>query len=168
VANGKHINPAQARAITILRVFGEAKGKEQAIFNSFAKVISEIEKGKKISIKKREKLDAELSAALEEVDISTLELIIDINIADAVKPNPLEMAKTAFIDRKLSVVSSQTLSERKGNKWPQEVMRMLNEISLGLWSTQVDKGQQGSSSSGTGLDSNVDAGDGAVNQNSKP
>jgi len=153
--------------VTIKRV---AKEKEQKLFNSFARVLGELQDGKKISIDIKEKLDAELTAALEDIDIPTMELVIDVVIADAVKPNPLEMAKTAFIERKISMVSSQTLSEKRGYKWPQEVMRMLNEITLGLWSLQTGKGQQDSASSGTGLDSgkSVDSGDGAVNQNAKP
>jgi hypothetical protein len=174
--------------ITISKIATE---KEEKIFKSFGAAFIVVENNKAIINKLMEKvtkenlkeidkriesiktiqqtLDAELKDAMQEIQIPTLDLLVNITLADAVKPNPLELAKVAFIERKLSIVSSQTLSERRGNKWPQEVKRMLNEISLKLWMPQEAKmGQQDSSNSGaTGTDQNVDGGDGTTGQNTK-
>lgn len=110
-----------------------------------------------------------LDDSMIETTINTIDIPIEITIADAVKPNPLELAKAAFIERKLSIVSSQTLSEKRGYIWSQELVRLLNEKCLGLWPADNGQGNVDSSSANSGLDAggDVNTGDGTTNQNSK-
>jgi hypothetical protein len=117
-------------------------------------------------------IGAELKASMEEIEINTVDLPIEITLCDAIKPNPLELAKGWFIERNLSMVSSQTLSEKRGYTWSQEVMRMLTEKALGLYDVMKPTGgQQGSSNSGAGGanggSGQTDTGDGTMNNNTK-
>jgi hypothetical protein len=110
-----------------------------------------------------------LDDSMIETVINTIDIPIEIMMADAVKPDPLELAKTAFIERKLGIVSSQTLSEQRGHIWSKELIRQLNEMMLGIWPPQTGAGNQDSSNANSGLGdgNNVNSGDGATNQNTK-
>lgn len=105
----------------------------------------------------------DITMSMEDEEIDTLDIDIEFSLAEAVKPDALELAKVAFIERKLGLVSSQTLAEERGRNWGQEVVRMLLEMKLGIF--QPDgAGQQGSSNAGGGGDTAVQTGDGAKNQ----
>ena len=112
-------------------------------------------------------IDKDVKASMESIEINTVDVPFDIILADAVKPNPLELAKTAFIQRKIGVVSSQTLSEEMGYDWSQELLRMLNEKALGIY--DPGSSQQGSSNAtgGVGDGGDVQTEDGASAQNTK-
>jgi hypothetical protein len=115
------------------------------------------------------KVQALIDASMEEVTIDTLDIPINIIIAEAIKPNPLDLAKTAFIQRKLGMVSSQTLSEESGYNWSQELLRQLKEARYGIWPPKNDAGQQDSSTSMTGIEDGKTTGndDGVTKQKAK-
>jgi len=146
-----------------------AKEKQAKAMRALVRAYTILTKNEAIEEKIIEQVIDDYKSSMEDVDIPTVEIPIEIIIADAVKPNPLEMAKTAFIQRKLGIVSSQTLSERSGFTWQQELMRMLEEKKLGIWPAETPMGQGDSSNAGGGLDvgSNVDDGSGTMAQNSK-
>lgn len=116
------------KEMTIKRVAREKMDSWFATQMKIVNVIQEaVEQKRKIEDAVVQQIDTALDDAMEEVTISTLDMPIDIIIADAVKPNPLELAKVAFIERRLGIVSSQTLSEKRGYNWPVELRRMLEE-----------------------------------------
>jgi len=135
-------------------------------------ILERLEGAKKVSKKTKNDVDDilnNLNTSVDMVSIPTIEIPIDFIIAEAVKPNPLEMAKVAFIERKLGIVSSQTLSEIRGYNWPQEVIRQLFEIKLGIYSPSKTGGQSNSSgaNAGMGEGGDIDDGSGTMNQNAK-
>jgi len=64
---------------------------------------------------------------MKEIEIDTENMPIEVIIADAVRPNPLEMAKVWFIYRKMGIISRQTLSNKAGLVWEQELFRQMKE-----------------------------------------
>lgn len=161
------------KTVKIQRVARESRKKYYATLERVYYLILESDEArkrgeiKKITLEQVKAFSDELDQSMEEIDIPTTEIPLDIILADSIKPNPLEMAKTAFIERKIGMVSSRTLSEAAGYDWPKELIRMLEERALGIYS--VDKGQEDSSNSLTGVDSGdkLDDGSGTANQNSK-
>jgi len=140
--------------VTIKKI---AKEKEEKFYRSMQKVYRILQSKQVVTEAMLTQLGGEYEDALEEEEIPTIDIPIETIIADAVKPNPLENAKTAFIERKIGMVSSRTLAEKRGYIWAQELMRQLEEVSLGIWASAENKGQDGSSNASTGMDS---AGDG--------
>ena len=146
-----------------------AQEKEEKFYKSMQKVYRILQSKQVVSEALLDQMSSEYEDAMEEEEIATIDIPIETIIADAVKPNPLENAKTAFIERKIGMVSSRTLAEKRGYIWAQELMRQLEEVSLGIWASADNQGQADSSNAGDGLDSgkSVDAGDGTTNQDSK-
>lgn len=119
---------------------------------------------------------AKYSDNMEVLDIPVEELPIDTIIADAVRPNPLEMAKVWFVYRKMGIASRQTLSGKAGFVWEQELYRQLQEMeffpALGTEdstaagvSDKSDPTVDGSDAPGSNTDGNINDGSG-TNQGS--
>ena len=73
------------------------------------------------------------------------------------------MAKTAFIERKIGMVSSRTLSEKRGYVWPQELIRQLEEMLYGIYppvSGNMSDANSSSAEGGLDVGSNADSQDG--------
>jgi hypothetical protein len=143
-----------------------AKEKQKSLLRSMESVYRKILE-RRLKEEDLTALQDEFVASMTDKEIDTRDISIETVIADAVKPNPLENAKTVFIERKLGMVSSRTLAEKRGYNWPQELMRQLEEAALGIWSSGNSTGQSNSSTANTGdsaqgLDDNSDnsSGDG--------
>jgi len=153
--------------VKVKKVSKEKKQKwETAMMRAFA--LLESDKKGLILTEEINALKTNFDDSTVEEDVATVDVPLEAIIAESIKPNPLELAKVAFIERKLSIVSSRTLSEERGRNWQQEVLRMLEEKALGLYDPMPPKGQADSSNSGsTDMGNSVDDGSGTTNQNSK-
>jgi len=110
---------------------------------------------------------------MEEVEINTEDMPIDIIIADAVRPDPLDMAKVWFIYRKLGLVSRETLAGKAGFVWEQELFRQFKEKSFfdeldvnasSAAGTSDNDPNNPSNDTGVNSDSKVDDGSGTQNE----
>jgi len=153
------------KTIKISKVSKESKDKYNA---TLMKAIQLIESNQQITDMDIASFENDIKASLVEVEIDTEDIPLEVTLTDATQPNPLELAKTAFIERKLGIVSSQTLSEERGRDWAKELYRIMLEKRYGI----MDAGGNTNSSSanagqGLGDGLNTDTGSGTTDQNAK-
>ena len=98
------------------------------------KIVKEIEK----RIKK-EKMNKSIMVPTEDIPINRI-------FPDAVKENPLEIAKVLFLHKKMGLVSMSTAARKAGYDWRAEVNQMAYEKGLGIDPGDMDKDGKGVSS----------------------